>query len=394
MKLDDYLSLQARWSFPTEIRFGAGRIRELPAACSEHGMRRPLIAMDPGLTQLEMAQEIQASMEEAKLPHAVFSGMQGNPVLADLEAGVQAFRTGGHDGVVAIGGGSAMDVGKLIAFMKGQIRPVWDFEDREDWWRRADGDAIAPVITVPTTAGTGSEVGRAGVLTDERDHTKKIIFHPGMMPRCVIADPRLTLALPAKITAATGMDALSHNLEAYCSRVFHPMAEGMALEGIRLIHDWLEQAVREGGDIEARAFMMAASSMGAVAFQKGLGAMHGMSHPCSSLFGTHHGETNGVVMPYVLVWNRSAISDRINALSGYMRLKGGFDGFLQWILQLRETIGIPHDLGRLGVEPDAVDTMARMAEIDPASATNPVPVDRDAFRRLYERALAGDPVGA
>lgn len=390
MKLDDYLSLQAQWSFPTEIRFGTGRIRELADVCGEFGIRRPLIAMDPGLTHLEMAHDVQVCMAEAGLPHAVFSKIQGNPVLADLEAGILAFRTGRHDGVIAIGGGSALDVGKLIAFMNGQNRPVWDFEDREDWWRRADAEAIAPVIAVPTTAGTGSEVGRSGVLTDERDRTKKIIFHPGMMARCVIADPQLTVGLPEKITAATGMDALSHNLEAYCSRIFHPMAEGMAMEGIRLIHDWLELAVSDGDNIEARAYMMAASSMGAVAFQKGLGAMHGMSHPCSGIFGTHHGETNGVVMPYVLIWNRTKISDRIEALCCYLRLKGGFDGFLQWILQLRETIGIPHDLKQLGVEPDAVETMAGMAETDPASATNPVRVDRDGFRHLYERALAGN----
>ena len=394
MQLDDHPSLRGQWSFPTEIRFGPGRIRELASACGEHGIRRPLVAMDPGLAALEARREIQAAMEEAGLGFALFSDMRGNPTLENMQAGIGAFRAGGHDGVVAIGGGSALDVGKLIAFMHGQERPVWDFEDREDWWRRAEADAIAPVIAVPTTSGTGSEVGRSGVLTDVRDNTKRIIFHPGMMARCVIADPLLTLGLPADITAATGMDALSHNLEAWCSRTFHPLAGGIALEGVRLIHDWLERAVREGGDVEARAGMMAASCMGAVAFQKGLGAMHGMSHPCSGLFGTHHGLTNGVVMPYVLVRNRPAIEDRIAVLAAHLRLEGGFDGFLDWILRLREAIGIPHDLAQIGVREDAVDTMAQMAQVDPASATNPIPLDRGDFRRLYRRALCGDLGGA
>ena len=393
MNLDDYLSLHNQWSFPTEIRFGPGRIAELAAACEAHGLRRPLVAMDAGLTQLPLAREIQAHMEAAGLGFALFCDMRGNPTLKDLEAGLGAFRAGAHDGVVAIGGGSALDVGKLIAFMHGQSRPVWDFEDREDWWQRADAESIAPVIAVPTTAGTGSEVGRAGVLTDESDNTKKIIFHPAMMPRCVIADPQLSVGLPAAITAATGMDALSHNLEAWCSRTFHPLAEGIALEGMRLIHTWLERAVQDGGDIQARACMLAASCMGAVAFQKGLGGMHAMSHPCSSLFGTHHGLTNGVVMPYVLLRNRPAIEARIAALSAYLRLEGGFDGFLDWILRLRAAIGIPHDLARIGVKPDSsasVERMARMAEMDPANATNPIPLGCDDFQRLYASALSGD----
>ena len=390
MKLDDYLSLQSQWSFPTEMRFGAGRIKELAQVCEAHNIRHPLITMDPGLTRLPMAQGIQTQMEKGGMDCIIFSKLQGNPVLEDLQAGITAYRDREHDGVIAIGGGSALDVGKLIAFMQGQSRPVWDFEDREDWWRRANNDTIAPVIAVPTTAGTGSEVGRAGVLTDARDHTKKIIFHPGMMARCVIADPELTLALPAKMTAATGMDALSHNLEAYCSRVFHPLAQGIALEGIRLVHDWLERATHNGNDIEARAYMMAASSMGAVAFQKGLGAMHGMSHPCSSLFGTHHGLTNAVVMPYVLVWNRPAIEERIVALANYLDLQGGFDGFLEWVLALRKAIDIPHDLTQLGVKPDAIETMAQMAQIDPASATNPIPLNNNDFTLLYQRALSGD----
>ncbi len=390
MKLDDYLSLQSQWSFPTEVRFGAGRLRELADACKAHGIQRPLVAIDPALEKMQMAQDVRACLKDAGMSCAMFSSIHGNPILEDLDAGIEAYRSGEHDGVLAMGGGSALDVGKLIAFMHAQTRPVWDFEDREDWWRRADADAIAPVIAIPTTAGTGSEVGRAGVLTDASDHTKKIIFHPKIMPCCVIADAELTLGLPASITAATGMDALSHNLEAYCSRVFHPLAEGIALEGIRLVHDWLERAVTNGEDIEARAYMMSASLMGAVAFQKGLGAMHAMSHPCSGLFGTHHGLTNGVVMPYVLVWNRPAIEKRITALSDYLGIEGGFDGFLEWLLRLREKISIPHDLAALGVKGESIKTMSHMAQADPANATNPVPVDSEDFARLYERALGGE----
>ena len=394
MQLDDYLSLDNQWSFPTQIRFGPGRIGELAVACGEHGIERPLVAMDPGLAALPAGQGILAVMEEAGLDFALFSDIQGNPTLKDMQAGIEVFRSGGHDGVVAVGGGSALDVGKLVAFMHAQTRPVWDFEDRADWWQRADAASIAPVIAVPTTAGTGSEVGRAGVLTDVSDNTKKIIFHPGMMARCVIADPQLTIGLPAGVTAATGMDALSHNLEAWCSRTFHPLAAGIALEGVRLVHGWLERAVTDGSDMQARACMMAASSMGAVAFQKGLGAMHGMSHPCSSLFGTHHGLTNGVVMPYVLVRNRPAIEARIAAMSAYMGLDGGFDGFLGWIMRLREAIGIPNDLAQIGVRADAAETMAQMAEVDPASATNPIPLGKDDFLALYRRALTGDLGGA
>ena len=390
MKLDDYLSLQSQWSFPTEVRFGAGRLRELAEACKTHGIQRPLIAIDPALEKMQMAQDARACLKDAGVPSAMFSSIHGNPVLEDLDAGIEAYRSGKHDGVIAMGGGSALDVGKLIAFMHAQTRPVWDFEDREDWWQRANADVIAPVIAIPTTAGTGSEVGRAGVLTDASDNTKKIIFHPKMMPCCVIADAELTLGLPANITAATGMDALSHNLEAYCSRVFHPLAEGIALEGIRLVHDWLERAVTNGEDIEARAYMMSASLMGAVAFQKGLGAMHAMSHPCSGLFGTHHGLTNGVVMPYVLVWNRSVIDKRITALSDYLGIEGGFEGFLEWLLRLRENISIPHNLAALGVKEESAKIMSRMAQTDPANATNPVPIDSEGFARLYERALGGE----
>ncbi len=321
---DRYPSLIANWSYPTPIRFGPGRIAELAEAVKSAGMTRPLFVTDPGLVNLPITANALDILKNANIPAKVFSEVDGNPTLKNLEDGLAAYRAGGHDGVIAFGGGSGMDVGKLIAFMSGQTRPVWDFEDREDWWTRANADGIAPIVAVPTTSGTGSEVGRAAVVTDPGDHTKKIIFHPKMLPCVVIADPELTLDLPAKITAWTGMDALSHSLEAWCSPFFHPLGQGIALEAMRLCKEWLPAAVEDGHSVSGRAFMMAASSMGAVAFQKGLGAMHAMSHPCSSLRGTHHGLTNAVVMPYVLVHNARVCEGRLASLARYLDLPGAF----------------------------------------------------------------------
>ena len=298
------------WSYPTTVWFGEGRIAALPAACRTLAIERPLLVTDPGLAGLPMIANALAANDEAGLPTALFAEVRGNPVEENVAAGVAAYRSGGHDGVIAFGGGSALDCGKAVAFMVGQTRPIWDFEDREDWYTRADSEAIAPIVAVPTTAGTGSEVGRAAVITDPASHTKKIIFHPRMLPGIVIADAALTMGLPPAITAATGMDALSHNLEAYCSPAYHPMAAGIALEGMRLVKEWLPVAVEDGGNLVARAHMLAAASMGASAFQKGLGAMHSLSHPCSALLDTHHGLTNAVVMPYVLAYNRAEIQAR------------------------------------------------------------------------------------
>src|SRR5581483_844302 len=340
--LDQYPSLRANWSYPTAVRFGPGRIVELPEALKAAGIVHPLFVTDPGLVNLPIVIRALDILKRAGVPVAVFSKVDGNPTLQNLDDGLVAYRGGGHDGVIAFGGGSGMDIGKLVAFMSGQKRSVFDFEDREDWWTRADPKGIAPVVAVPTTAGTGSEVGRAAAVTDPADHTKKIIFHPLMLPKVVIADPELTFDLPAKVTAWTGMDALSHNLEAWCSPFFHPIGEGIALEGMRLIKEWLPVAVRDGRNVEARAFMLAASSMGAAAFQKGLGGMHAMSHPCSSLRGTHHGLTNAVVMPYILEHNRFAIDGRLAALARYLNLPGHSpQSVIEWILQLRATIGIP-----------------------------------------------------
>jgi alcohol dehydrogenase class IV len=388
--LDRYPSLTANWSYPTAIRFGPGRIKELGEALSMAGIKRPLFVTDPGLVNLPIVAGALEVIKTAGPSATVFSKVDGNPTLRNLDEAIAAYRSGGHDGVIGFGGGSAMDIGKLVAFMSGQSLPVFDFEDREDWWTRAEAEGIAPIVAVPTTAGTGSEVGRAAVVTDPADHTKKIIFHPGMLPKVVIADPELTLGLPATITAWTGMDALSHSLEAWCSPFFHPLGEGIALEAIRLVKEWLPVAVEDGHRIEGRAFMLAASSMGAVAFQKGLGAMHAMSHPCSSLRGTHHGLTNAVVMPYVLEHNRFAVEGRLAALARYLDLPAHSpQAVIEWVLRLRERIGIPNTLAEIGVGEDVVAEAARMAERDPSTGGNPVPMTAPDYEVLYGKAISG-----
>ncbi|MDJ0802824.1 MAG: iron-containing alcohol dehydrogenase [Desulfobacterales bacterium] len=384
------MELAGNWNYPTAIRFGAGRIRELPDACREMGMTRPLLVTDPGLAALPMIADAVAGCRGAGLGCELFADIQGNPVAANVDAGVAAFRAGGHDGVIAFGGGSALDVGKAVALMVGQTRPIWDFEDREDWYTRVDVDGMAAVVAVPTTAGTGSEVGRASVITDTRDHTKKIIFHPRMLPGRVIADPELTLGLPPDITAAVGMDALAHNLEAFCSPFYHPIAQGVALEGMRLIRKWLPAACRRGDDVTARAHMLVASTMGAAAFQKGLGAMHAMSHPCGAVLDTHHGLTNAVVMPYVLVFNRPAIEEKMTALARYLDLPApSFGSVLDWVLDLREAIGIPADLAALGVAEDQIGQLAAMAVADPSVGGNPIPLTRANLTTLFMNAVRG-----
>lgn len=378
------------WNYPTSIRFGAGRASELPSACRELGMSRPLLVTDSGLGESDIVRRSVALCEEAGLPCAVYSKVQGNPIESNVIEGVAAFREGNHDGVIAFGGGSGLDAAKAVALMVGQERPIWDFEDREDWWTRVNESGMAPVVAVPTTSGTGSEVGRASVVTDQRDHTKKIIFHPGMLPARVILDPELTIGLPAGITAAVGMDALSHNLEALCSPTFHPMAEGIALKGMQLIHRALPAAYRDGTDLIARSEMLAASSMGATAFQKGLGAMHALSHPCGAVLNTHHGLTNAVVMPYVLVFNRPAIEDKMTSLAAYIGMPNpSFQAVLDWILELRETIGIPHTLAELGVTEAHVDDLTAKAVIDPSGGTNPVPLNDSNLAQLYRDAMNG-----
>jgi len=387
-------TLRGNWNYPTAIRFGAGRISELPDACKALGITRPLLVTDPGLAALPMIASAVESCRKAGLPCEVFSDVQANPIEANVTAGVALFARGGHDGVIAFGGGSALDAGKAIALMVGQSRPIWDFEDREDWYTRVNVAGMAPTVAVPTTSGTGSEVGRASVITDVRQdtkmHTKKIIFHPKMQPALVIADPQLTVGLPAHITAAVGMDALSHNLEAYCAPSYHPMAEGIAIEGMRLVKQYLPRAVKNGSDIEARAQMMVASSMGATAFQKGLGAMHSLSHPCSANLNTHHGLTNAVVMPYVLTWNRGALDDKMIRLAAFLDLpRHSFEGVLDWILELRRTIGIPDTLAGIGVREEHADAFSRQAYDDPSTGGNPLPMTPAKFAALYRNCISG-----
>lgn len=388
------MELKGNWNYPTAIRFGAGRIRELGDACRTLGIRRPLLVTDPGLAKLDMISNALRICREAGLACEVFSDIQANPVEENVTQGVAAFRKGKHDGVIAFGGGSALDTGKAIALMVGQKRPLFDFEDREDWYTRVDVSGMAPVIAVPTTAGTGSEVGRAAVIVDTQSRTKKIIFHPRMMPALVIEDPELTLGLPPHITAATGMDALSHSIEAYCSPLYHPMAEGIAVESMRLIRQYLPLAVTEGGNLEARSHMLIASTMGATAFQKGLGAMHSLSHPCGAHLNTHHGLTNAVVMPYVLVWNRPAIEAKMVRLAAYLYLTHqSFDGVLNWILHLRKQIGIPNTLAELGVKPEQAAELAPHAMADPSTGTNPVEMTEADFEQLYMKCITGDLTG-
>ncbi|MCP4380703.1 MAG: iron-containing alcohol dehydrogenase [Hyphomicrobiales bacterium] len=383
------MDVTANWSYPTAIRFGPGRIAELPEACAAVGITRPLLVTDAGLAKLAITADALTLLEDAGLAPGLFADVQPNPIERNVTEGVNALRTGDHDGVVAFGGGSGLDTGKLVAFMAGQTRPIWDFEDIGDWWTRADPGGIAPIVAIPTTAGTGSEVGRAGVVTDTTTHTKKVIFHPGMMPAIVICDPELTVGMPAAITAGTGMDALAHCLEAYCANGYHPMADGIAVEGIRLVLENLPRAVADGNNIVARANMMSAAAMGATAFQKGLGAIHSLSHPVGSLYNTHHGMTNAVFMPYVLAFNRAAIEPRIARLAAFAGIDGGFGGFVATILDLRERIGVPHTLEGLGVDGERAGTVATMAVVDPTASGNPVPLTEDAARGIFTTALTG-----
>ena len=382
-------NLVANWSYPTAVRFGAGRIAELADACKAAGIAQPLLVTDSGLAKLEVTQRALDVMRKGGLTPGIFSNVRPNPVESNLINGVNVFRAGDHDGVVAFGGGSGLDTGKLIAFMAGQTRPVWDFEDIGDRWTLANPDAIAPIVALPTTAGTGSEVGRAGVVTDEKTHTKKVIFHPKMMPKVVICDPELTVGMPVFITAGTGMDALAHCLEAYSADFYHPMAAGIAVEGMRLVFENLPKAVKDGKDIEARAHMMSAAAMGAAAFQKGLGAIHSLSHPVGALYDTHHGMTNAVFMPYVLVFNRAAIEPKIARLAGYLGIAGGFDGFLKAVLKLREEIGVPHTLAGLKVDAGRRDEIAAMAILDPTAGGNPVKLTKDGALKIFDAAMAG-----
>ncbi|MBD9507307.1 iron-containing alcohol dehydrogenase [Ensifer sp. ENS10] len=381
------MTITANWSYPTAIKFGAGRIKELADHCKAAGMKKPLLITDRGLAPMAITQNALDILSAAGLGRAIFADVDPNPNDVNLEAGVKAFKDGGHDGVVAFGGGSGLDLGKCVAFMAGQSRPVWDFEDIGDWWTRASVEGIAPIVAVPTTAGTGSEVGRASVITNSASHVKKVIFHPKFLPAVTICDPELTVGMPKAITAGTGMDAFAHCLEAYSSPFYHPMSAGIALEGMRLVKEYLPRAYKDGADIEARANMMSAAAMGAVAFQKGLGAIHSLSHPVGAIYNTHHGMTNAVVMPPVLRFNRPAIEEKIVRAAAYLGIAGGFDGFYDYVLKLREELGVPDKLSALGVGTDRIDEMSEMAIVDPTAGGNPVELTLDAAKKLFRECI-------
>ncbi|WP_375450094.1 iron-containing alcohol dehydrogenase [uncultured Devosia sp.] len=380
---------KANWNYPTAIKFGPGRIAELPEALKTAGISKPLLVTDAGLVNLPVTQSTLALLKAAGIDVGVFADVKPNPISANVEAGIAALRAGGYDGVVAFGGGSGLDCGKVIAFMAGQTRPMWEFEDIGDWWTRADPQGILPIVAVPTTAGTGSEVGRAGVITDEATHTKKVIFHPLMMPRQVIADPELTVGMPAFITVGTGMDALAHCLEAYCAPGYHPLADGIAIEGIRLVLENLPRVYRDPNDIAARGHMMSAAAMGATAFQKGLGAIHALSHPVGALYDTHHGMTNAVFMPYVLAVNRTAIEQRMARLAAYLGLSPSFEAFQHAVLALRSRLDVPNTLRDLGVDDARRDLIGDMAIVDPTAGGNPVELTKARALEIFDRALNG-----
>ncbi len=382
-------SLTVNWNYPTKIRVGAGRINELANACKELGMKAPLLVTDPGLASSLMTGSIVRQCRDAELNIGIFSQIKANPTGENVIDGVSAYRIGQHDGVIAFGGGSGLDAAKAIALMVGQSRSLWDFEDVGDNWKRVQTAFMAPVVAVPTTAGTGSEVGRASVITDSEQHVKKIIFHPNMLPAIVIMDPELTVGLPAHLTAATGMDALSHCLEAYCASYYHPMAEGIALEGIRLIKEYLLRAYRDGTDLEARTHMLVASAMGATAFQRGLGAMHALAHPLGALFDAHHGRLNAILMPYVLIANRSVIEEKICRLANHLSILGGFDGFLNWVLQMRQELNIEATLSELGIDTAQIDRIAQMATEDAAAGSNPIIFTQNQYKALLKEAIEG-----
>ena len=376
------MTLNANWSYPTAIRFGSGRISEIADACFVAGIKKPLLVTDRELAGMEITQKTLNLLDDAGLGRAIFADVDPNPNEKNAAAGVAAYKAGNHDGVIAFGGGSGLDLGKVVAFLAGQSRPIWDFEDIDDWWTRANSDVIAPIVAIPTTAGTGSEVGRASVITNSITQQKKIIFHPKFLPTVVICDPELTVGMPKFITAGTGLDAFAHCVEAYCSPHYHPMSQGMALEGMRLVKEYLPRAYSDATDLEARSHMMSAAAMGATAFQKGLGAIHALSHPIGAIYHTHHGTTNAVCMPVVLKFNKPAIKDTLAEAANYLSISGGFDGFCKFVDELNDSLAIPKSLAGLGIENPDIDRIVSGALIDPSTGGNPIKMTEENTRKL------------
>ena len=383
--------MKFNWNYPTTVWVGEDRTNDLEEACINLKITKPLFVTDKDLINLPFIQkiinEIKSKFQELK----IFSNFSGNPIGENVDEGVNEFKENNCDGVIAIGGGSAIDVGKAIAFMSGQNRPIWDFEDIGDYWKRADEKNISPIIAIPTTAGTGSETGRASAIINKKTGIKKIIFHPKILPSIVILDPKLTLELSPRLTAATGMDALAHNLEAFCAPNYHPMAEGIALEGMKLIKKSLVVAFKDGGNVEARQNLLTASSMGSTAFQKGLGAIHSLSHPVNAQYNIHHGLSNAIFMPYVLTFNKNSIEKKIISICDYLGLDKKFDSFLEWILDLRKELGIPHKLSDvMDCSKINLDELCLMAYEDPSTSGNPRKIDKDDLKMMYEYSITGD----
>ena len=374
------------WNYPTNIWFGENRYKDIQEACVSINIQNPLIVTDPGLLNTDLIEKLNKSL---KSQTKVYSDVQGNPTGSNVTNGVKVLLDGDHDGVIAIGGGSAMDVGKGIAFLANQTKPLWDFEDIGDLWMKADSKSILPIIAIPTTAGTGSEVGRAAVFLNEETKKKKIIFHPKMLPQIAILDPILSLGLPKNVTAGSGMDALAHCIEAFSSPFYHPMAEGTAVEGIRLVKENLLEVYNDGGNVTARANMLVASMMGAAAFQKGLGAIHSVTHPVNSLYNSHHGTTNGTVMPFVLEYNRSAIESKFDRLGRYINISGGLDGIIEWVNNLKNEMNIPHSLQDMGVQLGDEEKLSKLAFEDPSTGGNPLPMTVDKFKELIKICILG-----
>ncbi|MDQ7051126.1 MAG: iron-containing alcohol dehydrogenase [Enterobacterales bacterium] len=385
------MTLSANWNYPTQMRVGAGRVKEIAKLCNSMSIQAPLIVTDPGIAALPMLAEIKQYLSDAGCDASVFSEVKANPNGENVMAGVACYHQQKNDGVIALGGGSALDAAKAIALMVGQKGVLWDYEDVGSNWKAVNSDSMAPVIAIPTTAGTGSEVGRASVITDSQKKLKKIIFHPNMLPAQVILDPLLTCGLPAHLTAATGMDALSHNLEALCSPFYHPMAEGIAMQGIALIKQYLPIAVADGSNLEARTQMLVASTMGATAFQKGLGGMHAIAHSLGALYDAHHGLLNAILMPYVLKTNQNAIEDKIQSLASYLQLEdGNFNGFLNWILKLRQDLKIPHSLAEINIDQKDALKIGQMAIADATAAGNPIQFSAAQYQKIFEKAVDGE----
>ena len=380
------------WNYPTTMWVGENRINDIAIACEGLGITKPLLVTDKGLAETEIVKNTLSILKEKNISTKLYSNVVGNPTGNNVNEGVESFKKNNCDGVIAFGGGSGLDVGKAVAFMSGQTLPIWDFEDVGDNWTKANADKIAPIIAVPTTAGTGSETGRASVILNEETGVKNIIFHPKFLPSIVILDPALTVGLPSKLTAATGMDALAHNLEAYCAPGYHPMADGIALEGIRIINEWLLEAVNNGSNIEARQNMLTAASMGSTAFQKGLGAIHSLSHPVNALNNIHHGLSNAIFMPYVLTYNKDVIEKKIIKICDYLEFKDcSFNSFIQWVLDLRKTLDMPHKLSEVIDEKDFdIDRLSKMALADPSTSGNPKKLTENDMKIMYQHSMTGE----